>query len=86
MTMPVFRFVVTERNANAHLRDVDTPNVQSDEGELIWVQTVTPDQHVRHHSLPTVIKMDIEWAEMEALKKLIISRRSRQAGSEPTDG
>lgn len=61
-------FIMTERNANAHLRDVKAPNVLSDTGELIWVKTVTLDQYVIDHPRPTVIKMDIEGAEVEALK------------------
>ena len=61
-------FVVTKRNVNAHLRDVKAPNVLSDTGGLIWVKIVAMDQYAIDHPRPIVIKMDIEGAEVEALK------------------
>ena len=45
-------------------------------------------EDARHRNTMAELKEGIldEQAEMEALKNLINSRRSRQAGSEPTDG
>ena len=60
-------FVIPSRNANAHLVDIAAPNVQAD-GEIIEVKLTTLDQFVLNHPHPTLIKMDIEGAEVAALE------------------
>jgi len=60
-------FVITDVNANAHLCDLAAPHL-SNKGESIAVQTVTLDNYVRTNPLPHLIKMDIEGAEVAALK------------------
>lgn len=60
-------FTVPQRNANAHIASIDAPNVNAD-GEQIEVKTVTLDEFVQVHPFPTLIKMDIEGAEVVALE------------------
>jgi len=59
-------FVVDSINANSHLSDWHAPSLSND-GQKIAVRAITLDEYVRSHPRPSVIKMDIEGAELEAL-------------------
>ena len=67
------------RNANAHLADVDAPHVTDETGSSILVECVTLDEFVLQHRSPDLIKMDIEGAEVEALKGATGLLRSKDA-------
>lgn len=61
-----FSFVLTAVNANAHLESVDALHVK-EFGEAIKVTAVTLDQYAANNPKPSLIKMDIEGAEVAAL-------------------
>jgi FkbM family methyltransferase len=61
------RFVLTTINANCHLQNVDAPHINAD-GEAVDVDVVTLDAFVADHPHPTLVKMDIEGAEVSALE------------------
>ena len=60
-------FVIPDRNANAHLTDLKAPHVKAD-GEIVEVNTITLDKYVANNPWPSLIKMDIEGAEVAALQ------------------
>lgn len=62
-----FDFVVTRVNANAHLVGRGAGHLV-DKGEVIEVHCTTLDEYVQSHRRPTVVKMDIEGAEVDALR------------------
>src|SRR5262249_49724469 len=62
----IFRFIVPGRNANAHLEHLVAPHT-SEDGDTILVKTVTLDEYVRRGPRPSLVKMDIEGAEVAAL-------------------
>lgn len=61
-------FIVTERNANAHLAQVHPTHFRSRGGQRIEVTSTTLDAYVKHHPHPTLVKMDVEGAEVIALQ------------------
>jgi FkbM family methyltransferase len=72
------QLVIPERNANSHIRELNAPHVRTG-GDTAWVESISLDSYVEHHGIPDVIKMDIEGAEVEALKgaeKLLASRKT----------
>jgi len=72
------KFVMTGVNANAHLEDLKAPNL-TNEGEVIEVRAVRLDDYVAGHPRPTLIKMDIEGAEVAAVD----GARALLSGSNP---
>lgn len=60
------QFVLAFPNANAHIHDINAPHV-TDNGNTIDVPMETLDNYVATHPWPTLIKMDIEGAEVAAL-------------------
>ena len=60
-------FRLSTTNANSHLVDFAAP-LLSEAGEAISVPTLRLDDFVASHPWPTVIKMDIEGAEVAALR------------------
>lgn len=61
-------FVLTKRNANAHLAEFNAPHAPDQGGETIEVASMTLDAYVKDHPHPTLVKMDIEGAEVAALE------------------
>jgi len=72
------KFVVTEVNANAHLEDLKAPHL-TNEGQVIEVRAMRLDDYIASHPRPTLIKMDIEGAEVAAMN----GARALLAGSHP---
>ncbi len=62
-----FQFVLTPRSANAHLEKVGAPHVRVG-GRTVEVGAITLDEYVQDHRFPTLIKMDIEGAEVAAME------------------
>lgn len=60
--------LIPSRNANAHLADVEAPHVANSGGTIVDVTCVSLDHYISQHIRPTLIKMDIEGAEVKALK------------------
>ena len=72
--------IIPKRIANAHLLDVPAPHVNEGRGKVIRVSSITLDSFVSDNPVPTLIKMDIEGAELKALmgaKKFLSSPRLR---------
>jgi len=62
-------FVVQARNANSHLLDISAPNVKEAGQQVIEVPTCTLDEYLsKSNPMPTLLKMDIEGAEVAALQ------------------
>jgi len=59
-------FCQSSTNANSHLVDFAAPHL-SNEGPTISVRAVSLDEFVKRNEWPSVIKMDIEGGEVEAL-------------------
>lgn len=55
------------RNANAHLANIEAPHITDKGGNLIEIKCTTLDSYVSQHFWPTLVKMDIEGAEVKAL-------------------
>ena len=75
-TMGEVSLIIPKRIANAHLLDVPAPHVNEGRGKVIRVSSITLDSFVSNNPWPTLIKMDIEGAELKALmgaKKLLSS-------------
>lgn len=63
------QFAVPQRNANAHLAEVEAPHIRNHNTyDLIEVQSIVLDDYVKNHPWPSLIKMDIEGAEVRALQ------------------
>lgn len=62
-----FSFVIDEVNANSHLSEHNVPHLKNN-GQMIKVAAVTLDLFVKNNPRPALIKMDIEGAEVDALK------------------
>jgi FkbM family methyltransferase len=60
--------LIPRRNANAHLAEVDAPHVRSQGGDLTEARSTTLDSYVVNNPWPTFVKMDIEGAEVHALR------------------
>jgi len=78
-TNGVLSFTISKRNANSHLSNIPLPHViMEEEREVIQVETTTLDDYVQKHSHPTLIKMDIEGAEVNALEgaKTLLSSKN----------
>ncbi len=61
------QFVLTAINANCHLKNIEAPHVNED-AEAIYVDVVTLDAFIKSHPHPTLVKMDVEGAEVTALE------------------
>lgn len=59
---------IPERNANAHIASIAAPHVPHMNGESVQVRCITLDSYVQTRTIPDLIKVDIEGAEVEALK------------------
>lgn len=62
------QLTIPGRNANAHLTDVEAPHVHATDNTIIDIQCITLDDYVTNHERPNLIKVDIEGAEVEALR------------------
>jgi FkbM family methyltransferase len=62
-----FSFVIDEVNANSHLSEHNVPHLKNT-GQVIEVAAVTLDEYAAGNPRPALIKMDIEGAEVDALK------------------
>jgi FkbM family methyltransferase len=75
-------FVVQARNANSHLLDVAAPNVKEAGQQVIEVPAITLDEYLRRTgSMPALLNMDIEGAEVAALQG---AREMLNADNNPT--
>ena len=60
---------IPEKNANAYLSSIEVSHFKTSIiQEKITVKCITLDDYVEKHGMPTLIKMDIEGAEVNALK------------------
>jgi FkbM family methyltransferase len=78
-TMGEVSLIIPKRIANAHLLDVPAPHVNEGRGKVIRVSSITLDSFVSDNPWPTLIKMDIEGAELKALmgaKELLSSPKA----------
>lgn len=64
----VTQLAIPSRNANAHLADIEAPHIKPEENTFIEVTCMTLDDYVETHMKPNLIKVDIEGAEVEALR------------------
>ncbi|MCA9958277.1 MAG: FkbM family methyltransferase [Anaerolineales bacterium] len=62
------KLTIPDRNANAHLTNIEAPHVKSSNHSIIEVECVTLDDYITNHESPDFIKVDIEGAEVEALR------------------
>lgn len=72
-------FLIPNCCANAHLLKIAAPHIINGPGKVIRVSSVTLDSFVSDNPMPTLIKMDIEGAEVEALmgaEKLLSSPKA----------
>jgi len=58
---------IPDKNANAHLADIDAPHIEGTRQSTITVDCVTLDHYIQKNPVPSLIKVDIEGAEVEAL-------------------
>lgn len=86
-------FLLPDRCANAHLLEISAPHIDNKhKGKVIQVFSTTLDSFISENPMPTLIKMDIEGAEVIALNgankllsspqppKLIITAHSNNLG------
>jgi len=60
--------VIPERNANAHLADTLAPHIVNQQGAIEEITCITLDNYVAQNAWPTLVKIDIEGAEVKALR------------------
>ncbi len=75
----VTQLAIPSRNANAHLADIEAPHIKPEKNTNIEVKSVTFDDYVETHVKPNLVKVDIEGAEVEALRGAVNLLRSSEA-------
>ncbi|MDH3648125.1 MAG: FkbM family methyltransferase [Saprospiraceae bacterium] len=60
-------FTIEKKNANSHLAQLPISHASTSTVEVIEVEAITLDDYVRENDPPTLVKVDVEGAEMSVL-------------------